>query len=162
MALVVLRSTEEGVRRLLAQPGDVRPENPALSAVTRDAASPEHRSVHEDYVADLRTACGIAASWWEDTVRAQERLGLSRDAAIRESFDRRWAGPAAHPKVVWIVRLYWLACDKINTDFAPDRPVPPQTFMLQWLVDAGESELVRLIACMPYWPIGLDANGDWC
>ncbi|AZO63659.1 MAG: hypothetical protein E5Y88_01770 [Mesorhizobium sp.] len=161
MTLITLRSTEDGIARLLAQPGDIKPRRDDIRRSTLEEASAEHQEVFGDYVADLTTACGIAEKWWEDTVNAQVKKGMDRDDAIAVSFNRRWAGPAAHPKVVWIVRLYWLACDKINTDFVPGKPVYPETFLLKWLVDAGEKELVQLIACMPYWPVGLDENGDW-
>lgn len=80
---------------------------------------------------------------------------MTREQAIEESFDRRLAGAASHPKVVWIVRSYWLAAARIGE-------VSPEIFLLQWLIDSGETELVRLIACMPYWPIGLDETGNWC
>jgi hypothetical protein len=34
--------------------------------------------------------------------------------------------------------------------------------LLQGLVDAGDHDAVRLATAMPYWPIGLDAQGQWC
>lgn len=161
MTLITLHSTEDGIARLLAQPGDIQPRRDDICGRSLAAASPEHQEVFGDYVADLRTACDIASKWWEDTVNAQVKAGVSRDEAIRVSFNKRSAGPAAHPKVVWIIRLYWLACSKINSDFVPGQPVYPETFLLKWLVDTGEAELAQLVACMPYWPVGLDEDGDW-
>jgi hypothetical protein len=157
MSLITLYRTDDGVERLLAQPGDVVPRVGRATGLSE--ASPEHRSLFESYRQDLATAYGIAKLWWEDTVAAQERLGKGRDEAIEVSFDRRLAGAASHPKVVWIVRTYWLACADLP---AVGSAVWPERFLLQWLIDAGESELVRLIACMPYWPVGLDENGNWC
>ncbi len=154
MALITLYSTDDGVNRLLAQPRDVLPhagETPTLAE-----ASAEHRALFARYRQDLLTASSIAELWWEDTVAAQERLGKTRTEAVEESFDRRLAGAASHPKVVWIVRSYWLDCAALNP------AVRPETLLLRWLIDTGEIGLVRLIACMPYWPIGLDSNGKWC
>jgi len=28
-------------------------------------------------------------------------------------------------------------------------------------VEEGLKDYVRLLTCMPYWPIGLDENGNW-
>jgi hypothetical protein len=160
--LVTLFPTENGIERLLAQPNDVVRRNPALRGVREATAPSLLRKLFGDYVNDLGLACDLAAEWWEGTVEAQEDLGLSRDEAVREAFDARLAGPASNPHVVWIVRAYWLLCEAENRASPSGHLVYPEEFLLQWLIDSGEDELVALIACMPYWPIGLDENGNWC
>jgi hypothetical protein len=162
MALITLFRTDDGVERLMAQPAEVRPAAATDRETALAESNPRHTRLFEAYRSDLRTAYGIASLWWEDTVAAQEKLGKSREDAIEEAFDRRLAGAASHPKVVWIVRSYWLACEEINAELPAGERVRPEVFCLKWLVDIGESELVRLLACMPYWPIGLDENGNWC
>ncbi|TIU30777.1 MAG: hypothetical protein E5W38_18180 [Mesorhizobium sp.] len=162
MALITLYSTEDGIDRLLAQPGDVRPET-APSAITPLAnASAEHRQVFADYVNDLKLAYDIAEAWWEDTIESQKDAGLSTKKAIAEAFDARLAGPASNPHVVWAVRGYWLECDRVNKLVGASLAVPPEILLLKWLIEAGEADLVKLIACMPYWPVGLDEKGEWC
>ena len=162
MPLITLYSTEDGIERLLAQPLDL--DGAALIASSKDQAqaTADHTGLFQAYRADLNTAYNIAVAWWEDTITAQEKVGKSRNDAIEESFDRRMAGAASHPKVVWIVRAYWLQCVTVNANLPAADRIRPEILLLRWLIDAKEAELVRLLACMPYWPMGLDENGNWC
>ncbi|PAQ10965.1 hypothetical protein [Mesorhizobium temperatum] len=162
MALITLYSTEDGIERLLAQPGDVRSQAVPFADISLEQAAPEHRQVFADYVNDLKLAYDIAEAWWEDTIETQKDLGLSRKKAIAKAFDERLAGPASNPHVVWAVRGYWLECDRVNRSIEANRAVPPEKLLLKWLIEAGETDLVKLIACMPYWPVGLDEKGEWC
>lgn len=162
MALVTLFPTENGIARLLAQPGDIVPRSSGQARLKEYVAPAHLRELFAGYRNDLRLAGDVAAAWWEGTIEAQEDLGLSRDEALKEAFDTRLAGPAAHPNVVWVVRSYWLLCSDTDPKSAAFGLAYPEDILLQWLIDAGETELVRLIACMPYWPIGLDENGNWC
>ncbi|TIM32613.1 MAG: hypothetical protein E5Y63_01900 [Mesorhizobium sp.] len=161
MALITLYRTDDGVDRLLRQPGEVKVDA-AARVINLSEADPQYSSLFGAYRADLKTACAIAELWWEDTIAAQQKLGMSLEDAIEESFDKRLAGAASHPKVVWIVRSYWLACEANSAKLLDGDRISPEVLLLKWLVDTGETELVRLIACMPYWPIGLDENGNWC
>ncbi|MDX8467174.1 hypothetical protein RFM26_15890 [Mesorhizobium sp. VK23B] len=162
MALITLYSTEDGIERLLAQPGDVRARSAPSAAISLENASPEHRQVFADYVNDLKLAYDIAEAWWEDTIESQKDTGLSTKKAIAEAFDVRLAGPASNPHVVWAVRGYWLECDRVNKSVGDALSVPPEILLLRWLIEAHETDLVKLIACMPYWPVGLDEKGEWC
>lgn len=162
MPLLTLFPTENGIARLLAQPGDVVPRRAGPTGLKESAALPPLRELFANYRNDLKLVYDIAALWWEGTVEAQEDLGLDPEEALKEAFDTRLAGPAAHPNVVWIVRSYWLLCSDTDPKSVAYGQAYPEEILLQWLIDAGETELVRLIACMPYWPIGLDENGNWC
>lgn len=161
MALVTFYETERGISRLLRQPADVKVRTGKPSPAYEDAALGYQR-LFKDYLADLGTVYEIAAPWWEGTIESQMALGLDRAAAIVESFNRRAAGAASHPNFVWLVRYYWLECDDLGQELENGQVVQPEIFLLRWVIDAGEIEFVRLIACMPYWPIGLDADGNWC
>lgn len=160
-ALTTYFRHDEGRQRLLEQPHDIIPRDPARRGGRLAGAGQRARRLFGYYRADLRTAFDIAAPWWEATIAAQESLGLSRADAVRASFEKRAAGAASHPKLVWIVRSYWLKCGALTEGPAEDF-VYPEEFLILWLEEAGEDELVRLICCMPYWPIGLDAQGNWC
>lgn len=163
MTVLVLRDTEEGVYRLLNAMHDVgghalwhRRDIPFAQA------APAFRKLFEGYRKLIRQAYREAEPWWRDTVAAERRRTSSDEDALAEAFDKRAAGAASYPRVVWVVRMIWLECCRRN-DAAPDEEkIRPEYLMVQWLIDAGETELVRLIACMPYWPIGLDADGNWC
>jgi hypothetical protein len=149
-----------GVRRLLGQPGDVMPREAGRPGLPRAAAPEGHRDLFDDYLNDLRLAYDLAVEWWEGTVEAQEEEGMGHEEAVAAALDARLAGPAAHPSVVYMVRSYWLLCEEESRGSGV--VVHPEELLLGWLVEAGEDDLVKLLACMPYWPIGLDAEGRWC
>ena len=126
-----------------------------------ESASPAHQRLFEAYVPLLRQGQLEALPWWEATVRAASPTGKITQDALDEAYDRRMAGPASDPRIVWIVRTVWLQCCELNRQ-APDTAIRPEYLMVQWLIDAGEDDLVRLLACMPYWPLGLDEDNRWC
>lgn len=163
MALITYYNTADGIRRLMTAMLDVE-GYPYLDApdINRENAPEGQRVLFDSYLQLIRQACSDAESWWAGTIEAQRQAGLSEQDAIAKAFDDRMAGAASDPKVVWIVRLIWLECMKRNEGYPVSEVVRPEFILLQWLIDAGETELVRLIACMPYWPIGLDENGNWC
>ena len=164
MALTTLYPTKTGIDRLLAAMLDVREAHPAWSGtdVPLSAASQGFNELFQGYRQLLQAVYNVASPWWEGTIEAQISLGMDRPAAIEVSFEKRLAGPASHPNVVWIVRSFWLACAMLNARGDQGAYVRPEVVLLQWLIDSGETELVRLIACMPHWPVGLDENGEWC
>ncbi|KAF0137799.1 MAG: hypothetical protein FD152_188 [Xanthobacteraceae bacterium] len=162
MALLTLFPTDNGIARLLLQPGDIVPRDANQTGRKEHQAPASLRELFASYRNDLRLAYDVASLWWEGTVEAQMDLGHGPEDALKEAFDSRLAGPAAHPNIVWIVRSYWLLCSDTDVKSTSFGFAYPEEVLLQWLIDAGETELVRLIACMPYWPIGLDENGNWC
>ncbi|KIG12825.1 hypothetical protein DB30_00988 [Enhygromyxa salina] len=70
-------------------------------------------------------------------------------------------GPVADPHVIGVIRAYWLACEAINAKLPHSARVAPERMLLAWLVDGRHDSWVRLLTAMPYWPIGLDAEGRW-
>ena len=125
-----------------------------------ERASEAHRKLFDEYVPLLQQGYDEAVPWWEGTVRAQSSGAEIDQDALDEAYDIRMAGPAADPRIVWILRLVWMRCDRLN-HADPSNAIRPEYLMVQWLVDAGKSDLARLLSCMPYWPIGLDADGNW-
>lgn len=162
MALITRYSSDLGIRRLLAQPRDVAPPQDIRVARKHDEASPTHRTLFAEYEAELTDAYDIAVEWWADIISTEEELQGSREKALEKAFDDRVAGAAASPQVVWVIRRYWLKCVTINVSAGEETGVAAEIFLLQWLIDAGKTELVKLVACMPYWPIGQNEKGNWC
>lgn len=87
---------------------------------------------------------------------------MSRDEALDEAYAQRAAGPASAPEFVWFIRHFWLRVDALNRTLPLERRVAPQDLLLGWLAEAGDDESVELATAMPYWPIGLDDQGQWC
>ena len=163
MALETIHNVAKGLRRLLGAPTDLYHDIADQGRETAlAAATSAHKQLYAQYVADMAEAYEIGDSWWQDCVEAFVIDGHERVKAVDLAFDKRLAGPASAPEVVWFVRTYWLEFDDLNRKLPPKDRVPPQVAMLGWLVDDGHDEYVRLLTCMPYWPIGLDAEGNWC
>lgn len=162
MALITRYSSELGIRRLLAQPRDVAPPSDIRVVRRHDEAGAAHKALFVEYVKELEDAYNIGAEWWADIISTEEELQGDREKALDKAFNDRIAGAASSPNVVWVIRRYWLKCVTINATAGEETGVAAEVFLLQWLIDAGQPELVKLVACMPYWPIGLDENGNWC
>lgn len=149
---------ENGLRRLLSAPSDIEPRT--YPVLRKEAAPQAFQALYDEYRTRLWNAHLIAVPWWENTIRSQERLGKNHAEAVEFSFKKRLAGAAADPEFVYVVREFWLRCAKLCEAY-PTSQVAPETLLLQWLVDANETDLVAVVTCMPYWPIGMDAAGKW-
>jgi hypothetical protein len=162
MAFEIVHNVEKAVRQLLGAPRDLYADIPDQGREKPLARATEaHRSLYAKYISDFATAYEIGDAWWEDCVEAFVSDGYSKEEAVDLAYGKRLAGPASAHEVVWFFRTYWLSFDELNRGLPPDDRVPPQVAMLGWLVEEKRKDYVRLLTCMPYWPIGLDENGDW-
>lgn len=162
MAFKIVHNVDKATRQLLEAPNDLGayiPDQGRPRALAE--ASTEHQALYAEYIADFANAYEIGDNWWQDCVRAFTSDGYSEEEAIDEAYGKRLAGPASAPEVVWFFRTYWLAFDELNRSLAADDRVPPQVALLGWLVEEDRKDYVRLLTCMPYWPMGLDENGNW-
>ncbi|AZO05429.1 MULTISPECIES: hypothetical protein [unclassified Mesorhizobium] len=163
MALLTLYDTQDGIKRLLNCMFDLDAYSSWYTTdKPRKKAAADYQQLFDAYVQLIQQAYNEAAPWWDGTVEAERNKGLSDKDALEAAFNNRMAGPASDPRVVWIVRVIWLECANRNAMMADSEKIRPEYLLLQWLIDAEETELVRLIACIPYWPVGLDENGNWC
>jgi hypothetical protein len=127
-----------------------------MMMVENDERTP-HEKLFEHYVEDLTAAKVVAELWWDRLTAAEEATGDPKQAA--DNLRRRWPyGPAAHPKVIAVLRRYYLACVGLNNELGEDDEVYPDNFTTEWLMDNDTSPLGDFIADLPYWPIGLDEN----
>ncbi|KXU83314.1 hypothetical protein CI15_29930 [Paraburkholderia monticola] len=157
--LPTLHNVDAGVKRLLSMPLDLPHRHQLRERVEIGAASVEHRQIFGEYCAELTAAVAKAEEWWAGMLLKAESRGASTSQAVRGLYGIRPAGPASHPSVVAVIRHYWLACDEMNELFHPR--VPPQIFLIAWLVDRRMDRELSVVTGMPYWPIGLDENGNW-
>jgi hypothetical protein len=129
--------------------------------VASPAGSSDHVRLFSQYRDRIVRTATMALDWWDDTVDVQRVDGRTEKEAVRAAFECRPAGPASFPEIVALIRKFWLDCDELNQRVSEDERVPPWIFILAWLRDAGHDEAVSVLACMPYWPIGLDEDGNW-
>lgn len=159
----ILYDRESSYRRLLAAPLDLAPAvavSPGLTTVA-SAAAP-HRDIFLRYLVEIESALAEAEPWWQGIVdKAVEREESAEDGLLA-AYSQRPAGPAAHGDIVGAVRRAWLEADAVNRTLPEPQRIPPQDLVLRWPAELARGEIVAVLTCMPYWPIGLDADGNWC
>ncbi|MFO7562021.1 MAG: hypothetical protein R6X02_05215 [Enhygromyxa sp.] len=158
-----------GLERLLAAPSDLRPE--PLPALRLDEASEFHRLAHQAYLRDLEGALLEAERWWTEELGRREARGMSAEQAIDDAYAAHPVGPVSHPRVLGIIQAYWALCEEINATLGTtEAQVAPEQLLLGWLGhrqgqlagrEGPRRSEVDLLTAMPYWPIGLDAQGRW-
>jgi len=154
--------TNKGVTRLLRAPKDLKQCGTLICETkSRTAGLPPYLSLFAEYEEVISIVVSVALEWWAGTIEARAGLSSNADEAIREAWMARPAGPAAYPGFVALIRDYWLACDNLNKQVPQSQRVSPEDFLLSWLLDGRHEREVKVLACMPYWPIGLDADGNW-
>ncbi|MBZ9936335.1 hypothetical protein LB518_08520 [Mesorhizobium sp. BR1-1-16] len=159
MTLLVNHNIQNGTYRLLRAPLDVRGR---AEETVPGTGSVGHRALFAAYLRDLIDVFAQASETWNASVEERMEIGVPVDKAILQTIEAKGvAGPAGHPKVVWLVRKYWLACEEENRR-SPTSVVPHEVFLLEWLIQSGCQDYVILLTAMPYWPIGIDENGNWC
>jgi hypothetical protein len=152
--------------RMLSAPRDL--ERWDLSAPAPDwaDAGPAHAELFTRYRPDLHEMTAEAVGLWTASIDARAEMTGDREEAYREQWTAFPAGPASHPPMVALIRRYWLACDALNHQLPESQRVAPECFMLAWLNQFSprqprDLEALRVVACMPCWPMGLDDQGNW-
>ena len=162
MPFSTIHDVTRGIQRLLSAPRDLPPSAPWMDPpIDKSAASEAHRALFNEYLEFMQDAVTIAEDWWEGMIRAKVEAGSDRRTAINAAYNGRFSGPASRPEVVWTLRTFWLRCVAVNREVPELQRVPPEVFLLHWLLDGQHDEWVQVITGMPYWPIGLDQQGDW-
>ena len=151
--------TKRRIGELLAAVSDIAPTgHPARAGVGH---TPDHAKLFAEYVRDLGEAKETADQWWESLIVMEEAQTHDRARAIDNVKERRPVGQVAHPEVIAVIRTYWLRCDALNGNLDEPSRVPPEDLVLGWLLADGHADLAELVSKLPYWPIGLEADGRW-
>lgn len=154
-------SMNNRIHDLILAVRDVAPAGSGGPVRSMADANEPFRELFKSYLRDLAEAKQTAESWWQSVLDIESaRIGDRREAEINVKL-RRPAGSAAHPRIIHTLRYYWLACSSQNKDLPPRERVAPEAFVLLWLEEAGERDLAEFIASIPYWPLGMDENGNW-
>lgn len=162
MPFMTRHDIQRGIRRLLTAPRDLPPSAPWRDPpIEKAEASDGHRDAYDRYLEALEPALEIAEQWWNGMMGRFTDQGVSVEDAMNQVYQTTFAGPAALPDLVWVVRTYWLECVAINESLPEPQRVPPEVFLLYWLVQDRRTEAVQVLSGMPYWPIGLSAEGCW-
>lgn len=151
-----------GLHRLLHGPDDLRP---AMAAGVKPIADAEQafRDLYDAFLAEMTAVCAYAVKHWEQQLKLATQETRSAAKANLAMWQQYPAGPAAEPKFIEVVRHHWLVCDGLNRERPKAGRIAPHHVLLGWLIDAVGTHhpVVQVLACMPYWPIGMDAEGGW-
>ncbi|MDW3224258.1 MAG: hypothetical protein R8G34_15485 [Paracoccaceae bacterium] len=153
-----------GIYRLHNAPRDAYTLRDYSNAIFELDDAPEvFRSAYGDFLEDITDALNGAMSHWQDQIDAQIEEGDSEKEAIMRLTLTMLGGPARHQPFISAIRRNWLAIQAISQPLpAEARWVAPETIMAKWPYDQKLSELVSVVSAMPYWPVGLDEDGNWC
>jgi len=126
-----------------------------------DFDNTRHTALFEQYVGELRHAKAWADSWWTSLIKMEVQRTDNPTIAKQLVKIRNPVGPVAHGSVIAVVRKYWLECVAMNAEQPAAEQVPPEQFLLGSLLCPAHEELARFLSSLPYWPIGMDADGRW-
>lgn len=150
-----------GLERLLGAGADLRPRASGL-ALTFEDADETHRLAHAAYLRDLERALIEAERTWARALEHRAARGSTREQALDDLYLRHRVGPVGHPRVLGVIQAYWALCHEINHALVDQkRHVAPEHLLLGWLRDGRHDSWIELLSALPYWPVGLDADGKW-
>lgn len=155
------RSTSGGSRAagLIQAAKDIRGNSRLESDMIR--ANIRHKELFQLYLEELIYAKDWADSWWKSIIQTEfERIGDST-LAKRNVARQIPGGAATHGGNIAVIRKYWLACIALNRELAQADVVQPEDFLLGWLIQASHFDLAEFVSELPYWPIGMDNDGEW-
>ncbi len=162
MGFTTNHDVQRGLERLLSAPRDLPQSAPWREPpLEHAAASQAHRSLFRDYEEEMEELLDIAEQWWEDGIQRRKANGDPEAEIMEDAYRRSFAGPAGLSEMVWTIRKFWIACVAINEELPEAQRVPPEVFLLHWLDDGEHTDHIQVLTGMPYWPIGLDADGHW-
>ena len=142
---------------LIRSVNDVAPSPPGVAFT---AASKPYRVLFEAYLAELRTAKGWSEEWWDSLVKAEKDRCGSKKRAVANVKTSWPVGPVAHKGMIGVIRKFWLGCQTLNQKSAESNRVPPEEFIMGWLIRQDEA-LAEFLSDLPFWPIGIDGDGKW-
>jgi hypothetical protein len=152
-----------GIVRLLSAPRDIKLKSTHEDLeISLGSAPINYRHLFHQYAEDFVDVYELVSEVWESDLDELVDNGSSVAEAIQTKLDGCAAGPAQHPNFVWLVRKYWLECARTGETAIGLQRVRPEVFLLKWMMEQGRDDYVQLLTAMPYWPIGLDENGNWC
>lgn len=131
----------------------------------------QYDKLFEKYVLELTDAV------FKEKERLDRIKQINRDKFHNEEKLEVWVESgfgslSTQGRIIAVFRKYWLKCDELNeanqeNDEIVDNEdeyidyVNPRDFVVDWLEGTNE-ELYVVINSMPYYPIGIDEEGNYC
>jgi hypothetical protein len=73
-----------------------------------------YKILFDDYVRELRAAHEFVTRWWSNLLAEAARSTATPELAEQEVRLRWPLGPTTHPRVIAVVRKYYIACERLN------------------------------------------------
>jgi hypothetical protein len=151
----------ERAQALMESVLDVAPEDHP-KPISRKAADSGHERLFKSYLRELRAAQKVAEEWWAAIVKNDvRRIRGGQAQAAMTAKQRRPLGPLSDSNFIGLLRNFWLQCVALNETVPPDKRVPPEIFLLGWLMEYGEDDLAKFVSGLTFWPIGQDPKNRW-
>ncbi len=154
---------DRGMKRLLCLSRDVAtvPETPGARRHRADAA-PEFERLYRAYLGDMRPIAIEAQHWWQRIVDNTASIHGSFEEGKRVALVVRASGMSANENYVSCIREHWFAFTRLNLTLPLEQRVPPEDALLLWPLEDEIEDIYQVVISMLYWPIGIDAKGNWC
>ena len=124
-----------------------------------------YKNLFDEYVKELDKAVSFEEDKL-DFIREKMLIEGKSDVEIENFIMGKFDPICCTGRVIAVFRKYWLKCNDLNVNNNKngfDEYVNPKVFTIDWLSNDGDPyELVELMNGMPYYPIGIDENGDYC
>jgi hypothetical protein len=121
---------------------------------------PDHKRLFDQFVQELTAVKTVAATAFENDVQREVSTGRPR-ADAEQTVRRRRGPPAAHPRVLAVVRKYYFVCHDLNEQkeaAGVDEFVTPIDFVNEHLMGKYE-DLWEFLSELVYLPIGVNQAG---
>lgn len=119
----------------------------------------------DEYVKELDKAVSFEEDRL-DSIREKKLSEGKSQEEIENFIMERFDPICCSGRVLAVFRKFWLKCNELNIyneKNGVDEYVNPRDFTVDWLSNDGDPyELFGLISGMPYYPIGIDENGEYC
>jgi hypothetical protein len=102
-----------------------------------------------------------ALRWYQSLIDVEEERVDDHKLAAQAVKERWPVGAVAQGRVIAVIRKYWLECAALNLQLKDSEKLAPEDFVLERLMVKGPEKLARFLSPLPYWPIGLDREGNW-
>jgi hypothetical protein len=121
---------------------------------------PDHKALRDEYASKLAVLLPMATRALEDEIATERKAGTPDPEAVVKK--RRRGPPAAHPRIIALIRQYYFACDRLNEQkkaAGVDEFATPDDFVFSHLETKKYYKLWESLCELAYWPIGIDREG---
>ncbi|WP_440602766.1 hypothetical protein [Bacillus sp. GB_SG_008] len=119
----------------------------------------KYDELFQDYVFELMKAV-IEEKERFERIRKINQDKFESKQELEKWIQERFGPISTQGRIIAVLRKYWLKCEELNM-LGEDEYANPRDFVVDWL-SGTHQELYEIIKSMPYYPIGVDEEGNYC